>query len=122
MFSWLTGQLFTTSSCAFCEIHACLRRAILPLLHIQEGRDEFDWTANQWIDGNGLPAIAASRARDRRSRHGAPRRLLHHGRVPAIAASRDRDRRSRHGAPRRLLHHGRVPAALLETSTVTRMN
>src|SRR5947209_10398937 len=90
---------------------------------MEERRDDLDLSAIERIDHRRLPAAAATQARDRRSRHGAPRRRLHHGRVPAAETAQARDRRSRHGAPRRGLHHGRVPAAAsLETSTVTAEN
>ena len=62
-------------------------------------------------DHRRLPAAAPDQARDRRPRHGAARRRHDHGRVPAAAPAQARDRRSRHGAARRRHDHRRLPAA-----------
>src|SRR5258707_14319519 len=52
---------------------------------IEETRDDFNPTANQYFVHRRLPAAAAAQAGNRRPWHGAPRRRLHHGRVPTAS-------------------------------------
>src|SRR6267378_2680761 len=55
---------------------------------MEERRDDFNPTATQRFNHRRLPATAPAQARDRRSRHGAARQLVHHGRLPAESLGR----------------------------------